>query len=156
MSRASDRGARFRFLGRQYAHCAVDRPRLAPRRETALGQVDGLGAIYPRPLMIIPPKSQAGPVRIGRLTLREPWSVCSISIPLCDFCNVPGPEELDGQSLVPLLHDPKLDTDRYVLTTFDKGNVALRNERYRYIRYADGCGRALRPRRRRARKVQSG
>ncbi|MEZ6151236.1 MAG: sulfatase-like hydrolase/transferase [Pirellulaceae bacterium] len=90
------------------------------------------------PLMIIPPKSQASQFASAGSRCERVVSLLDLYPTLLDFCNVPGPEGLDGQSLVPLLRDPKLDTDRYVLTTFDKGNVALRNERYRYIRYADG------------------
>ena len=45
---------------------------------------------------------------------------------------------LDGQSLAPLLHKPSMSTGRAVITTFDPGNVTLRTDRWRYIRYADG------------------
>lgn len=90
------------------------------------------------PLMIIPPKSQASQFTPAGSRCDRVVSLIDLYPTLLEFCNVPGPEELDGQSLVPLLHDPKLDTKRHVLTTFDKGNVALRDDRYRYIRYADG------------------
>jgi arylsulfatase A-like enzyme len=45
---------------------------------------------------------------------------------------------LDGASLVPLLRDPLRAWNQPALTTHGLGNHALRNERWRYIRYADG------------------
>ena len=57
---------------------------------------------------------------------------------LTDLCGVTAPHELDGQSLRPLLKDPARKTGRKLLTTFDPGNISLRTERWRYIRYADG------------------
>lgn len=46
--------------------------------------------------------------------------------------------KLDGQSLVPLLKKPGKQTGRAVLTTQGKDNHAIRSDRWRYIRYADG------------------
>jgi hypothetical protein len=39
---------------------------------------------------------------------------------------------------VPLLRDPRHPWDRPALTTHGQGNHAVRSERWRYIRYADG------------------
>ena len=49
----------------------------------------------------------------------------------------PARRPLDGVSLVPLLKDPNRTWDQPALTTC-LGNHALRDERWRYIRYADG------------------
>jgi arylsulfatase A-like enzyme len=57
---------------------------------------------------------------------------------LNELCGLPGVAALDGQSLVPLLRDPQRAWDRPALTTHGRGNHALRSERWRYIRYADG------------------
>jgi hypothetical protein len=51
---------------------------------------------------------------------------------------LPGREGLDGQSLVPLLKDPKFKWDRPALTTYGYKNHAVQTERWRYIRYHDG------------------
>lgn len=51
---------------------------------------------------------------------------------------VPVPDECDGNSLAPILADPSIPLDRPVLTTNNRGNHGVRNERYRYIRYKDG------------------
>ncbi|HEY6169061.1 MAG TPA: iduronate-2-sulfatase, partial [Verrucomicrobiae bacterium] len=41
-------------------------------------------------------------------------------------------------SIKPLLADPKSTWDRPAISTFKPGNHAVRTERWRYIRYADG------------------
>ena len=55
-----------------------------------------------------------------------------------ELCGLPPSAGLDGQSIVPLLHDPKKKWDRPVLTTFGYKNHTIRTERWRYIRYNDG------------------
>lgn len=44
----------------------------------------------------------------------------------------------EGQSLVPLLKDPSREWDRPAITSFGRGNHAVRSTRWRYIRYLDG------------------
>jgi arylsulfatase A-like enzyme len=56
---------------------------------------------------------------------------------LLDLCGLPAKADLDGVSLVPQLRDPNAPT-RPVLTTFGQGNHAVRDARWRLIRYADG------------------
>ena len=58
---------------------------------------------------------------------------------LVDLCQVSGPGTLCGESLVPLLRSPANSTDRAVVTLFDRDNVSLRTEQWRFIRYADGA-----------------
>jgi hypothetical protein len=57
---------------------------------------------------------------------------------LNELCQLPPVSELDGVSLAPLLAEPDREWDRPALTTHGLGNHAVRNERWRYIRYADG------------------
>jgi arylsulfatase A-like enzyme len=57
---------------------------------------------------------------------------------LNELCGLPAAAGLDGQSLVPLLRNPALEWNRPALTTHGRGNHALRSERWRYIRYANG------------------
>jgi hypothetical protein len=45
---------------------------------------------------------------------------------------------VEGLSLVPLLKDPGLTVERPAITVYGAGNYAVRDQRYRYIRYADG------------------
>jgi hypothetical protein len=48
------------------------------------------------------------------------------------------PGHVEGVSLRPLLADPAAAWDRPALTTHGRGNHAVRNDRWRLIRYADG------------------
>src|SRR5262249_52304094 len=57
---------------------------------------------------------------------------------LTELCGLPAKEGLEGKSLAPLLKDPKAEWDRPALTTHGRNNHAVRSERWRYIRYADG------------------
>ena len=57
---------------------------------------------------------------------------------LNELCSLPAIARLDGTSLVPLLKNPSLEWSRPALTTHGQANHALRSERWRYIRYADG------------------
>jgi arylsulfatase A-like enzyme len=57
---------------------------------------------------------------------------------LADLCGLERGEHLEGTTLRPLLEDPDAAWDRPAITTHGKDNHAVVNERYRYIRYADG------------------
>lgn len=56
---------------------------------------------------------------------------------LCDLPNIPG-QTLDGISLVPWLIDPNKKRSRSAITVHEMQHIAVRNERYRYIKYNDG------------------
>ena len=62
----------------------------------------------------------------------------SIYPTLVDLTGLPIPQHVQGPSLRPLLVDPKAAWDRVGLTTHDRGNHAVRDLDWRYIRYADG------------------
>ncbi|QDT32041.1 sulfatase [Thalassoglobus polymorphus] len=57
---------------------------------------------------------------------------------LCELCDVPLPEKLDGKSVVSLLKDPEADWSQPAITTHGRKNHAIRTDRYRYIQYANG------------------
>ena len=57
---------------------------------------------------------------------------------LLDLAHLPTRTDLEGQSLKPLLENPKSQWNRPVLCTFGPNNHSLRDNRYRYTRYADG------------------
>jgi len=48
------------------------------------------------------------------------------------------PEHVKGASLMPLLKDPAAKWDGVAVCTHGKGNHAVRDANWRYIRYADG------------------
>ena len=69
---------------------------------------------------------------------QSPVSLIDLYPTIVQLCNLPVRNGLDGQSIVPLLQNPNRKWDRPVLTTFGKGNHAVRTKRWRYIRYHDG------------------
>ncbi len=72
----------------------------------------------------------------GRCT--RPVDLMSIYPTLAELCGLPERKENDGVSVVPLLRDPQAKWDHAALTTHTAGNHAVRSERWRYIRYANG------------------
>ncbi|MBE2286599.1 MAG: sulfatase [Prosthecobacter sp.] len=88
------------------------------------------------------------PLTIYSPQLTKPDTVSSQSVALidlyptlCDLVKVPKPEHLDGTSLKPLLLDPAAKRDKPAITCTgggQKAGYAARDERWRYIRYADG------------------
>ncbi|WP_198141366.1 sulfatase [Verrucomicrobium spinosum] len=60
---------------------------------------------------------------------------------LCELTGLPKPQSLDGISLVPLLRDPNASRTTPAVTAMgegDKASYAVRTDRWRYIRYANG------------------
>ncbi|MCG8583261.1 MAG: sulfatase [Pirellulales bacterium] len=75
----------------------------------------------------------------------KPGSVCdrpvdmsSLYPTLLELCGLPIDDDCDGSSLVPLLRNPDAKWKQPALTTYFRGNHAVRSTRWRYIRYADG------------------
>ncbi|MEO0445389.1 MAG: sulfatase, partial [Verrucomicrobiota bacterium] len=68
----------------------------------------------------------------------QPASLIDVYPTLVELCGLEMPVHLDGESLVPLLREPGRTGNRSVVTTHGLGNHAVRSERWRYIRYADG------------------
>jgi arylsulfatase A-like enzyme len=75
--------------------------------------------------------------RAGALCER-PVSLLDLYPTLIELCRLPGRNELEGSSLVPLLKDPKAVWNRPVVTTYGRHNHSIRTQRWRYIRYEDG------------------
>jgi len=69
-----------------------------------------------------------------------PVSTLDIYPTLIALCGLPKPatHELDGISLAPVLKGQSPNRGRPVLTTHGPGNHAIRDDRYRYIRYRNG------------------
>ncbi len=62
----------------------------------------------------------------------------SIYPTLCDLVELPRPAHLEGQSIITLLRDPGAPWEFPAITTYGRGNHAVRTEKWRYIRYANG------------------
>lgn len=84
------------------------------------------------------PLIMAGPGIPGGARCHKPVGMIDLYPTLVDLCGLPHREELEGQSLRPLLDNPRTDWKRPALTTFGPNNHSLRSERYRYTHYADG------------------
>ncbi len=85
------------------------------------------------------------PLMIVAPGVTSPNNVCERTVDfmnvyptLSELCGLPIPEHTEGVSMLPLLKDPTMKWDRPAITTHGRNNHAIRSERFRYIRYADG------------------
>ncbi len=80
----------------------------------------------------------AGPgVNEGGRT-RRPAELLDLYPTLVELCGLAPRDDLEGLSLVPQLKNADAQRERPAITTHNPGNHAIRSERWRYIRYADG------------------
>ena len=89
------------------------------------------------PLIVVPPRADRSNRALGR-RCPQPVELLSIYPTLIELCELPRRDELQGESLVPLLQDVDADWKHVALTTYQQNNHAVRTLRWRYIRYADG------------------
>ena len=68
---------------------------------------------------------------------KKPVQLLDIFPTLLELANLPKDVEQEGHSLVPLMKQPTTAWPHVALSSFGKGNYAVRSERYRYIRYLD-------------------
>lgn len=68
----------------------------------------------------------------------KPVDLMSIYPTLLELTEIDKPEHLEGRSIVPLLKNPTAMWDGVAVTTDDYMNHAVRTQRWRYIRYANG------------------
>lgn len=82
----------------------------------------------------------ANPTTAGRpqRTCDKPVELLSIYPTLTDLCGLSENPRLEGVSLQPLLKDPNAEWEHVAISTLGQNNHAVRDERWRYIRYADG------------------
>src|SRR5262245_40755211 len=80
----------------------------------------------------------AGPGATAGAKCGCPAELLDLYPTLAELCSLPKKEGLEGLSLVPQLRDSRTPRDRPALTTHNPGNHAVRTEKWRYIRYADG------------------
>ena len=85
------------------------------------------------------------PLVISAPGVTRPGGVCAEAVnlldlypTLIDLCGLDQRPELDGQSLLPSLRNPKAIRDEPSVITYLAGNHAVRDERWRYIRYETG------------------
>jgi arylsulfatase A-like enzyme len=68
----------------------------------------------------------------------RPVSMLDLYPTLTEVCGLPKREGLDGQSLTGWLKSPVAPKNDAVVTTFRRGNHAVRSAEWRFIRYHDG------------------
>jgi len=84
------------------------------------------------------PLIYAGPGIAAGIRSDQPVELLDIYPSLAELCGLPAPEKVEGHSLVPLLKQPGVSRAWPAITTHGPNNHAVRTERWRYIRYADG------------------
>lgn len=98
--------------------------------------ISGKNSLWERstrvPLIFAGPGIEAG----GRCT--QPAELLDLYPTLVELCRLPPRADLEGLSLVPQLKDANAKRARPAITSHNQGNHAVRSERWRYIRYADG------------------
>ena len=73
----------------------------------------------------------------GQKTMK-PAQLLDIFPTLLELAGLPEDKGQEGNSLVPLLEDGSSEWPHVSLSSFGKGNYAVRSEHFRYIRYLDG------------------
>lgn len=81
----------------------------------------------------------AGPGVAKGARVTSPAELLDIYPTLAELAGLARRDELEGVSLVPQLKDAKARRERPAITSHNQGNHAVRSERWRYIRYADGA-----------------
>ncbi|MGC4006094.1 MAG: sulfatase [Pirellulales bacterium] len=68
----------------------------------------------------------------------RPVDFMTIYPTLCELAGLPVPKHVEGSSIASLLADPTAAWDKGAITTHHFQNHAIRTEKWRYIRYANG------------------
>ncbi|OYW72358.1 MAG: hypothetical protein B7Z37_25110 [Verrucomicrobia bacterium 12-59-8] len=71
-------------------------------------------------------------------TCTAPVDYMNLYPTICELTGLPVPEHVKGASLMQLLKDPAAQWDDVAVCTHGKGNHAVRDANWRYIRYSDG------------------
>lgn len=74
----------------------------------------------------------------GAVVHSKPVQLIDIYPTLAAMCGLPGPKNIEGNSLVKLMQNSSMHWNRHALSFFGKNNVTVRDERYRLIQYEDG------------------
>ena len=85
------------------------------------------------PFIVVAPRVTRPGSRCDR-----PVDMTGVYPTLLELCGLPADAKCDGRSLVPLLRNPNAKWDQPAVMTYMRANHAVRSDRWRYIRYADG------------------
>lgn len=75
--------------------------------------------------------------KAGRIS-DQPVSLINIYRTLAELAGLQAPDYVDGESLVPQLKDPFLNETNPAVTSWGRGNYAVRTKEWRFIKYYDG------------------
>jgi len=90
------------------------------------------------PLIIVPPKRNTpSGFKPGR-RCEVPVSLLDLYPSLLEMCSLPRRENLEGESLVPLLSNPERDWNKIVVSSVGRGSHSVFTKDWRYIHYFDG------------------
>jgi len=99
-------------------------------------EISGKNSLWERSTRV--PLIFAGPGITPGARCGQPVELLDIYPTLAELCGLAPPRGVEGESLVPLLKDASTKRTRPAITTHNRNNHAVRSERWRYIRYADG------------------
>jgi len=85
------------------------------------------------PLVVVAPNVTAANSRC-----HQPVSLLDIYPTLIDLCGLPERDDIEGISLFELLRNPSARRAEPAITTWGRNNHAVRTDRWRYIRHANG------------------
>ena len=68
----------------------------------------------------------------------RPAELLDVFPTLLELAGLPADSTQEGQSLVPLMKNPKREWEHPAITSFGLGNYSVRTTRYRFIQYFDG------------------
>ena len=90
------------------------------------------------PMIVVPARTDSLFESARGRQCSQPVGLIDLYPTLTDLCEVTPNPSNEGRTLRPLLADAGAQWRHSVLTTYARGNHAVRSERYRYIRYEDG------------------
>ena len=99
-------------------------------------EITGKNSLWERSTRV--PLVFAGPGVARGARCGRPAELLDLYPTLLELAGLPARTDLDGLSLAPQLRDATAPRERPALTTHNPGNHAVRSERWRFIRYADG------------------
>lgn len=98
--------------------------------------ISGKNSLWERSTRV--PLIIAGPGVTSGQRCAQPAELLDMYPTLLELAGLPRRDDLEGISLVPQLRAASTPRERPAITTSNQGNHAVRSERWRYIRYADG------------------
>jgi arylsulfatase A-like enzyme len=98
--------------------------------------ISGKNSLWTRSTHV--PLIMAGPGVPVNQTCNQPAELLDLYPTLSDLVGIPQAEGLEGISLAPQILDPNTHRERPAICSHNAGNHSVCDQRWRYIRYADG------------------